>query len=376
MNFDLSDEHKMLQEQARRYLADRLSYDALRKAILAEQPMDAALWAEMSSLGWQAAAIPEPYGGLGLGVLGQCVIAQELGRCVAPVPFVSSAGLAAEAILRAGSEAQKQRWLPAIASGEVIATVAFFEGSGAPDAADVTRFETTASDFRLTGRKWPVLDAGVANLLIVAARSADGAPGLYLVETSGAGITVEPVPGFDQLRWGYSVTFAGTVCERLEGDATVAIEAMFDVAAVLTAFEQIGGAESALEMSRSYAIERTAFGRAIGSFQAIKHKLADMLTKIELARSNAYYAGWALSHDAHDRSLAAAATRLSATEAYEFAARENMQVHGGISFTWEANCHFHYRRSRLLALWPGTTAYWSRRLMDALLADPAQAQAG
>jgi alkylation response protein AidB-like acyl-CoA dehydrogenase len=188
-----------------------------------------------------------------------------------------------------------------------------------------------------------------------------------LVDGTAPGVAFERLPGFDQLRGGWVLDLVDAPCERLgDDDVEAALTEMFDRAAVLTAFEQIGGADACLEMARGYAIERRAFGRAIGSFQAIKHKLADMLTNIELARSNAYYAAWALANNAADKSLAAATARVSATEAYEFAARENMQVHGGISFTWEANCHFHYRRSRLLALSLGASSHWYNRIIDEL----------
>jgi alkylation response protein AidB-like acyl-CoA dehydrogenase len=368
VNFDLTDEQKMLQEQARRYLAERVGYDRLRTAIEQGDETDPALWNGMAELGWLMVGIPEEYGGLGLGTLEQCVIAEELGRVVAPVPFTSSLGLAAEAILARGSHAQKERLLPALGTGEAVAALAFFEGPGAPEHAVMDAFACTVRDGFLSGVKWPVLDGGVADHLIVAAKDAAGVVGLYCVDARGEGVARERISGFDQLRAGHVVTFTAAPAERLgTGDARAAILACFDKAAVLTAFEQVGGAEAALYMGRDYALERKAFGRAIGSYQAIKHKLADMLTKVELARSNAYYAGWAMENEAPDRALAAATARVSAIEAYEFAARENMQVHGGISFTWEANCHFHYRRSRLLAVSLGAASHWSGRIIDQLL---------
>jgi acyl-CoA dehydrogenase len=369
MNFDLSEDQKLLGDQVRRFLRDNVGYEQLRKLIAADQEIDRPTWKAIAELGWLAAAIPEAFGGLGMGALEQCVIAEELGRVVAQVPYVTSSGMAVEAILLAGSDEQQAELLPKLAAGEHIAALAFFEGAGSPGRSGTSVIAAKVKDGRLSGRKWPVIDGGVADLYIVAAKSESDVLSLYVVDAAVQGLTRSRVTGFDQLRAGYVVDFAETPCTPLSsGDAWAVIDAVFDKAAVLAAFEAVGGAEAALEMSRNYAIERKAFGRAIGSYQAIKHRLADMLTKIELARSNAYYAGWALANGSPDRSLAAATARVSATEAYEFAARENMQVHGGISFTWEANCHFHYRRSRFLAVFLGAPAYWNDRIIDRLQA--------
>ena len=367
MNFDLSEQQLMLRDQARRFLGETVSYDKLRAMITAERSCDDALWNRMAELGWLGISIPEEFGGLGLDLLDQSVIAEELGRFVAPVPFVSSAGMASQAILLAGDDEQKSSYLPRLASGEIKGAFAYFEGPGVPGAEHAEGFTTTASSGRLRGRKWPVLDAGSADVLVVCVRDADGQSGLVLVDAASPGVTCTPIAGFDQLRRGYTVEFDDAPCLRLGGDAAAALQAVFDHSVVLTAFEQVGGAQAALELATAYAKERRAFGRAIGSYQAIKHKLADMLAKIELARSNAYYAGWALGTGAPDGPLAAATVRLSAIDAYEFAARENMQIHGGIGFTWEANCHFHYRRSRLLATFLGASSYWSRRVVTELL---------
>ena len=373
MNFDLSEEQKLLRDQAQRFLNDSVSYDKLRALIQAGKAMDETLWREIAELGWLAVAIPEEYGGMGQGPLEQCVLAEELGRSVAPVPFVSSLGLAAETLLYAGTEEQKSMYLPRLASGETIGTVALFEGAGAPSESFLLSQVTRERAGHLTGHKWPVLDGGPAHLFVVSAARENGDVGLFLVDSASRGVKRARLDGFDQLRSGWAVDFADAPCVPLGArDAREVIEHVFDRAAVLTAFEQVGGAQSCLDMALAYAKERRAFGRAVGSFQAIKHKLADMLVKIELARSNAYYAGWAAANDAADSALAAASARISAIEAYEFAARENMQVHGGISFTWEANCHFHYRRSRLLAVNLGGADHWNRRVIAQLRTRPGQ----
>jgi alkylation response protein AidB-like acyl-CoA dehydrogenase len=373
MDFDLSDDQKMLRDQAQRFLSSAVAYDGLRGRIASGGGIDADLWANVAELGWHAVAIPEAYGGLGLGTLDQCVIAEEIGKSVAPIPYVQSTALIGDLILRAASEEQKLTWLPLLASGEAIGTFAFFEGGGAPDEATMGGLLSRVRGGRLSGDKWPVMDADEATFFLVAARDEAGGVGLYRVEADADGIARTALHGFDELRVGWKLKLADVPCVRLgDGDARAILTAAFDRAAVVTAFEQLGGAQACLEMARDYALERRAFGRQIGSYQAIKHKLADMLVKIELARSNAYHAGWAADESLGELGLAAAATRLTASDAYEFAARENMQIHGGISFTWEANCHFHYRRSRLLALGLGGAGYWSRRTIDGLLASGAQ----
>jgi alkylation response protein AidB-like acyl-CoA dehydrogenase len=375
MDFDLSDDQKMLREQARRFLGSAVTYDGLRAHIAEGAGIDRRLWKQVADMGWLAVTIPEACGGLGLGTLDQGVIAEELGRRAAPVPYAESAGLAVDIVLRLGSEAQKAELLPRLAAGDMIAGLAFFEGGGAPDEAAMATFRTTASGGRIAGVKSPVIDADAVDLLLVAAKDEQGRIAVFLVERGAIGIASRPLHGFDQLRLGSVLTFADTPCTRLGdgGDAGAALIAAFDRAAIVCAFEQLGGAQECMEMARDYAIERRAFGRQIGSYQAIKHRLADMLVKIELARSNAYFAGWAADHDPGAAPLAAAAARLTASEAYDFAARENTQVHGGISFTWEANCHFHYRRSRLLATWLGGERHWSRRTIAGLLAARAAA---
>lgn len=362
MNYELSDEQRMLQEQVRDLLRDRVTPDLLRSLITEEKGWDEALWRELAQLGLLGAAIPESYGGVGLGELELCIIAEEMGRAVAPVPFFSSICLAAEAIALAGADEQKATWLPKLASGEVIGAFALHEGDGPPGPS---AFSCAFSNGVVTGVKAPVADAALARVCVVALK--DGR--LALVDLNGAGVEVTPQKGFDQLRQHARVTFKGARAELLSGaGAEDALRRLLDRAAVYAAFEQIGGAESALYMARDYAMQRYIFGRQLASYQAVKHNLANILVQVELARSNALYAAGALEDALPDVSAAAATARLAATQAYETAARENLQTHGGIGFTWEANCHFHYRRARLLALNLGSAEVWTDRLIDALSA--------
>lgn len=362
MNFDLSDEQKMLKDQVARLLLDRAPSDRLRQLIDAGQDWDPDLWRELGEMGLLGAAVPEEYGGLGLGGMELCVIAQEIGRSVAPAPFFSSICLAAEAVRLAGAQAQKARWLPLLASGEAVGCLAVNEGRGV--AGD--RLEASVSGGRLSGVKWPVSDAGVARLAVVAAKD-KGHTVLGLVDLDAPGVTRTRLAGFDELRPHYRLEFADVEFEPMAGgEATEVLSRLYDRAAVYVAFEQIGGAEACLWMARDYAMERRVFGRPLASYQAVKHKLADMFVFCELARSNAYWAAWAMETGSAQFPAAAATARVSAIRAYEFAARENLQTHGGIGFTWAANCHFYYRRARLLALNVGSEEVWADRLIRAL----------
>ncbi|MFN4088583.1 MAG: acyl-CoA dehydrogenase family protein [Alphaproteobacteria bacterium] len=364
MNFDFSDEQKQLREQARRFLEDRCGGARGARARLEGAPPDAVLWKGLADLGWAGTAIPEEYGGVGLGYVDLCVIAEELGRFVAPVPFSSSVYLAAEAILRGGDEAQKRRWLPSLASGETIATLALSEGPRPAGAGNLaTRFDGGA----VTGVKMPVLDADTAQLAVVAARDAAGGTALCLVDLRGPGVAVEAVESIDPSRSHARVTLERAPAEPLaaaQGWRTV--DQVLDAAAVLFAFEQVGGADRCLEMARDFALERHAFGRPIGSYQAIKHKLADVWVANEIARSNAYYGAWALANDAADLPVAAATARVGASEAFWLAAKENIQTHGGMGFTWELDCHLYYRRANLLGLQIGSRRLWKEKLVARL----------
>jgi len=366
MEFDFSPDQKQLRDQARRFLADRCDRTAVRAVLDGPQSYDAELWKGLGELGYLGAAIPEAYGGLGAGYLELCVIAEELGRAVAPVPFSSSIALAAEAILRAGSQEQKQKYLPRLASGEAIGCLALVEGTGriSPDAV-----RATVSGGRVSGTKAPVTDGDIADFAVVAARDGN-AVSLHIVDLGGKGVRRETLPSVDPTRSQARITFDQAAAEPLgaAADGWKVLTEVFDRAAVLMAFEQIGGADRALEMARDYAKERFAFGRPIGSLQAIKHMLADMYVSATLARSNCYYGAWALSTGAAELPEAAATSRVSATQAYQHCAKNNIQVHGGMGFTWEFDCHLHYRRSNLLAVQIGSLSSWESLLIDRIRA--------
>ncbi len=362
MNFDFSDDLKQVRDHARGFLRDECPASLVRRSLDGETAYSEALWKEIAAMGWVGAAIPEAYGGAGLGYEGLCVLAEEMGRVVAPVPFASCAYLAAEAILLAGTEAQKREFLPGLADGSTIGCFALAEGNGNPSPASI-RARVTKGE--LSGVKWPVADGGSADIAIIAARDEADEIGLYLVRCRAidrkALRTVDPTR--DQARFDCDEVPAEKLGAAAGWDT---IQRLLDRAAILFAFEQVGGAEAALDMAKKYAMERFAFGRPIGSFQAIKHKLTDVYVALELARSNAYYGAWALSADAAELPLAAATARVSATEAFHIASKENIQTHGGVGFTWAFDCHLYYRRSKQLGLRLGGAPFWKNRLVDLL----------
>jgi alkylation response protein AidB-like acyl-CoA dehydrogenase len=371
MNFEFSEDQVQLRHEARRFLEAKCPPKAVRAILDGDKPYDQDLWRGLAEMGFLGIAIPEAYGGLGAGYLELCVVAEELGRVLAPVPFSSSVFLATEFLLEAGSDAQKAAWLPRLASGEVIGTLALAEGAGAVSPRAV---RTRAFDGVLNGTKLPVPDGDIADFAIVAARAGGAAHeraiSLFIVDLTAAGVTRSVVATIDPTRSHARLELKDVAAEPLgaAGEGWTILEAVFDRAAVLTAFEQVGGADRALELARDYALDRIAFGRPIGSFQAIKHMLADMYVSATLARSNCYYGAWALSTGAAELPVAAATARVSATQAFQHCARNDIQVHGGMGFTWAFDCHLYYRRSNLLALNLGGLSQWEDKLIERLRA--------
>jgi alkylation response protein AidB-like acyl-CoA dehydrogenase len=368
MNFDFSDDQKLLKEQVRKFLADKCPTKVVRRVLDGTETHADDVWKGLVDLGVPALGIPEEYGGMGLSPLEVCVVAEEIGRAAAPVPFDTSVVLATEALKLAGSETQKKKWLPELAAGKAIGTVAIAEGAQSPKPRNI---RTTFGGGRLNGKKLPVTDGEAATFAIVLANtggSGDRAVSLVLVDLTQAAVSKKRVETIDPARKHAELIFSDARAELLgaEGEGWRLLERLYDAAAVYFAFAQVGGAEAAMWMARDYALQRNAFGRPIGSYQAIKHKLADCYVKLELARSNAYYGAMMLTEDGADLPLAAAAARIAATDAYDFAAKENIQTHGGIGFTWEADTQFHYRRSRLMALSLGGPMAWKDKLVTRL----------
>lgn len=367
MNFDFSDDQKQLRDEARRFLTEKCPPKAVRAVIDGLAPYDRELWKGLADMGFLGVAIPETYGGSGAGHLELCVIAEEMGRALAPVPFSSTVYLAAEALLLAGSEAQKQKWLPAIAQGHAVGALALFEGAGNPSPKAI---KLSAANGVLNGTKKPVADGAIADFAIVAARTAstgrDSDIALFLVDLTSEGVEAKSLTSIDPSRNQAEITFTNVKAEPLgaTSEGWSILTQVLDRAAVLVGFEQVGGSDRALEMGRDYALDRIAFGRQIGSFQAIKHMLADMYVSATLARSNCYYGAWALSTNASELPEAAAAARISATQAFQHCSKNNIQVHGGMGFTWEFDCHLYYRRSNAIAVGLGSLSYWEDQLIE------------
>lgn len=367
MNLDFSDEQKLLKQYARKFLKERCGTDVVRRVLDGEQSYDRDLWRGIVELEWPGTAIAEEFGGIGYGYLELCVLAEELGRALAPVPFSSSVYLASEAIQLAGTDEQRRSYLPRLAAGEIIGTFALAEGSQPPTEGNI---HTSLRDGKLYGTKLPVADGDIADVAVVVATSTEssGAVSLYLVDLTDDGVRRERIETIDPSRSHARLSFDGAGAEPLgtPEEGWSLLQRLTERAAVLLAFEQLGGADAALEMATEYAKNRYAFARPIGSFQAIKHKLADAFIANELARSNCYYAAWALSSDAADLPIAAASARIAATQAFEYIAAENIQTHGGIGFTWESDCQLFYRRAKLLALSLGSVRRWKDYLIDQL----------
>ena len=374
MNFDFSDDQKLIQKEARKFLADCCPSTEVRKVLDdSDMPYHRELWQQITELGWTGTAIAEEYGGLGLGYLELCVIAEELGRSLAPTPFSSTLYLVAEALKLFGSDEQKSEWLPEIVAGRIIGCLAASEGPGSALEQPLQTLVSTEAtgSLKISGCKTAVADGDVADLaLFLAADASSGARSLYLADLRGAKIDRQVLTTLDPTRSHAEFRFDDLPVELL-GESGMGIEQLqqlYDLAAVLFAFEQVGGCAATLSMGREYCLDRYAFGRQVASFQAIKHRFADMYVATELARANAYYGAWALSVASPELPLAAATARVSAQDAYFECSKENIQVHGGMGYTWELDCHLYYRRAQLLSMTLGPRAYWSEQLASRLLA--------
>jgi alkylation response protein AidB-like acyl-CoA dehydrogenase len=362
MEFDFSEEQTQLKEQARRFLDSRCPLSLVRATLEegAEARASRALFKEIAELGWCGTAIPEASGGIGLGHVELCAIAEELGRALAPAPFASSIYFFAEGVMAGGSAEQCSRLLPRLARGEIVGCLATAEGSGAYQHRSI---ECHVKAGRLHGIKIPVIDGAVADVALVLAADGRGAS-LFLADLTDPGVQRTALESLDPSRSVARLSFSDVPAELLggAGEGRALVERILHRAAVLVAFEQLGGADRCLELARDYALQRHTFGRPIASYQAIKHRLADMFVKNELARSTAYYAAWALAGAAAELPRAAAMARVAASDAFGFASRESIQIHGGIGVTWEASPHLFFRRARHLSLACGAPEGWAERL--------------
>ncbi|MFZ0172546.1 MAG: acyl-CoA dehydrogenase family protein [Acidimicrobiales bacterium] len=360
MNFGFSEEQEELRKAVRRFLDDKSPSTEVRRLMETTEGYDPAVWSQMANqLGLQALTIPEEYGGAGFGYVELVVVLEEMGRSLLCAPYFSTVALAANALLASGDEAAKSEYLPGIASGQTIATLAFTEESGRWDVDGITMAATpSGGGWTLAGTKSYVIDGHTADLVLVAARTENGVS-LFAVPGNAEGLTRTALSTMDQTRKQAKLTFANTPARLVgeEGGAGPVLSKTLDLAAVALAAEQVGGAQRVLDMSVEYAKHRIQFGRPIGSFQAIKHKCADMLLEVESAKSAAYYAGWAAAEDNDELPVTACLAKAYCSEAYFHAAAENIQIHGGIGFTWDHDAHLYFKRAKSSELILGDPSY-------------------
>ena len=372
MKFSFTDEQQEFRLMLRRFLEDKSPTTEVRRLMATDTGCDPDVWRQLSQeLGLTAIHIPEEYGGQGFGMSELAIAVEETGRALLCGPYFASTVMAATAILKVGSEEQKRSFLPKIASGETIATLALAETQGNWTAEGVAMTATPAGDtYKLDGKKSFVLDGCTADLIVVAAREA-GSKGqdglsLFAVSADAAGLDKIALTAVDDTRKLAQLNFDGVSAELLgeAGGAAAPLQDTLDVAAICLANEMVGGAERLRESSVDYANLRVQFGRPIASFQTLKHKSADMLLEVELAKSAAYYAAAALDDGDDDVSALASLAKAAAAEAYMQTAVHTIQIHGGIGFTWDNDTHLWFKRAKSSEVFLGTTAYHRERMMQ------------
>ena len=360
MNFAFSEEQEELRRIVRQFLEDKSPETAVRELMATEKGYDDAVWNQMAEqMGLQGLIVPEDFGGSGFSYVELIVVLEEMGRALLCSPYFSTVVLAANTLIHSGDAAAKAAYLPGIASGQTVATLAFTEDNGRWDEAGITATAARNGDtWAIDGHKMYVLDGHIASLVLVAARTAAGVS-LFAVDGEAPGLTRTSLATMDQTRKQARLEFASTPATLIgtDGAGWSVLERVLDLAAVALAAEQVGGAQKCLEMSVEYAKVRVQFGRPIGSFQAIKHKCADMLLEVESSKSAAYYAGWCASELNDELPSVASLAKAYCSEAYFHASAENIQIHGGIGFTWEHPAHLYFKRAKSSELLFGDPTY-------------------
>ena len=365
MNFAFTEDQEALRETVAQFLASKSPSAEVRRLMETTEGYDEAVWKQMGEqMGLQGLHIPEEYGGQGYSFVELGIVLEEMGKVLLCAPYFSTVCLAANAILNAGDEGQKKELLSGIASGETIATLAFTEPAGRWDADGIAMtYEGDGGAYRLTGEKLFVVDGHTADLVVVVARRAgtSGTEGLsfFTVRGDADGLTRTALETMDMTRKQAKLEFSGVEADLLgeEGAGWAALSKTLDQAAVCLSSEMVGGAQQVLDMSVEYAKVRVQFGRPIGSFQAIKHKCADMLLEVESAKSAAYYAAWAAAEDNDELPTVASLAKAYCSDAYFHCAAENIQIHGGIGFTWEHDAHLYFKRAKSAEIYLGDATY-------------------
>jgi alkylation response protein AidB-like acyl-CoA dehydrogenase len=373
MIFAFTDEQRELAAVLRRFLQEKSPPAEVRRLMQTEEGYDPQTWAQLASqLGLLGLAIPEKYGGSGAGPVELAVACEEMGRALLCAPYFATAVLAAQALLASDDQAAAEQFLPSLADGTTIATLAVPEDDGAWATGGLqTRARRSGDGYVLDGRKSFVLDGHIADLILVVAQAEDG-PSLFAVQGSADGLSRRLLETLDMTRKQAALEL-DAVPGRLIGAAGSAADVVARTlrhAVVALAAEQVGGAQRCLDMSVDYAKIRMQFGRPIGSFQAIKHMCADLLLEVESARSAAYYAAWAAAEQSDELPLVASLAKAFCSETYFRAAADNIQVHGGIGFTWEHDAHLYYRRAKSTEVMLGTPEE-HREIAAGYLIDPA-----
>jgi alkylation response protein AidB-like acyl-CoA dehydrogenase len=369
MNFGFSEEQDELRKMVRRFLDDKSPETAVREQMATADGYDKSVWKQMAEeLGLQALGIPEEFGGQGFGPVEQYVVFEEMGAALLCAPYFSTVALAANALLESGDDKAKAEYLPGIAAGETIATLALTDDAGSWVVTDTSTTASGSGDsYTINGVKNYVIDGGTASLILVSAKTDKGLS-LFAVAGDAAGLTSTALPTMDQTRKQSRLEFVNTPARLIgtDGGAEAGLKVALQKAAALLAAEQVGGSQRVLDNAVAYAKERVQFGRPIGSFQAIKHKAADMLLEVESAKSAAYYAAFCSQENNDDLAVAASLAKSYCSEAYFHCAGENIQIHGGIGFTWEHHAHLYFKRAKSSELLLGDPAY-HREILAQLL---------
>jgi alkylation response protein AidB-like acyl-CoA dehydrogenase len=358
----LTDERQQLIRSFAGFLEKRSPETEVRRLMAAGGAVDPTVWSAMADLGLQGLIIPEHYGGGGFEYLDLALVLEQMGGALLVSPFLSTV-LAASALLESDDETLKTTYLPALASGERVGTLALAEDSGRWDFASIeTVAEPDGDLYRLTGTKCYVVDGQWADIIVVSAKSPAGRR-LFVIDAHAPGVAVTPLRTLDATRPQARIEFASTTGRLLSGvdDGRGLIEHVLAIAGICLAAEQVGGAQQCLDMAVSYAKTRVQFGRPIGGFQAIKHKCADMLLAVESARSAVYHAAATLD-DGEDPIVESTVAQASCSSAFTFVAGENIQIHGGIGFTWEHPAQLYFKRAKSSEMLLGDPPYQRERL--------------
>jgi alkylation response protein AidB-like acyl-CoA dehydrogenase len=377
MDFAFSEQQDLLRTSARQFLERECPPDMVRRWSDDPQGYSPDLWQTMAALGWMGLVLPETYGGSGLSFVDLTILMEEMGRVLLPAPFFSSIALGALTLLETGSDEQRQQMLPRLVRGETKVCVALLEADGRYDPRGISmRASIRGNRATLNGTKLFVVDAHVSDYIICVARTRGGRDpesgiSLFVLDITSPGIACTPLMSIDQTRGLCEVSFTrvGVSLEAMLGGRDAAwptLQRALDKATVALCAEMVGGAEKAMEMCVDYGKTRVQFGRPIGSFQAVKHKIADMKVWVENAKSVVYYAAWAVDRDAPEASRAASMAKAYCSEMYTQVTADGIQVHGGVGFTWDHHMHLYFKRAKSSEVLLGDST-WHRERTAALI---------